>query len=131
MTERKTGGGCLCGQVRYTAEGEPIRVGLCWCGTCRKETGAIMPGFVMFPADKVEIAGEARGHRTSPGLERFFCPTCGSPVYALTAEGEAVLYHGSLDRPQDFAPSYELWAKDRPAWLPDLPGVKRYDTHRE
>ncbi|MBT5415855.1 MAG: GFA family protein [Rhodospirillaceae bacterium] len=130
MVERKAEGGCQCGALRYEAKGEPLRVGLCWCETCRRNTGAVMPGFAVYPADKVRIEGKAEGYRTSAGLERFFCPTCGSPVYSHNDAGETVLYHGSLDRPRDFPPSYELWAKDRPGWLPDLPGVRRFDTHR-
>src|SRR5437764_15283371 len=42
MTETKAGGtgGCLCGAVRYQYEGEPLRVGLCQCNRCQRQSGS-------------------------------------------------------------------------------------------
>ena len=31
---------CNCGAIRIEARGQPVRVGLCHCMTCRKESGA-------------------------------------------------------------------------------------------
>ncbi len=36
-------GGCLCGQVRYEALGDPIYAGHCYCADCRKASGS---GFI-------------------------------------------------------------------------------------
>jgi hypothetical protein len=33
-------GGCACGKVRFEARGDPNRVGVCHCLTCRKVHGA-------------------------------------------------------------------------------------------
>src|SRR5437868_3149978 len=33
-------GGCLCGQVRYSANAEPMFTGACHCKTCQKESGS-------------------------------------------------------------------------------------------
>jgi hypothetical protein len=33
-------GGCLCGQVRYSANAEPAFVGVCHCKHCQKQTGS-------------------------------------------------------------------------------------------
>jgi hypothetical protein len=38
---RKRTGGCNCGQVRFEVSGEPLRVGLCHCLVCRKESGSV------------------------------------------------------------------------------------------
>ena len=32
-------GGCLCGQVRYSANAEPAFVGVCHCTHCQKQNG--------------------------------------------------------------------------------------------
>ena len=75
--EKVTTGGCLCGGLRFTARGEPYRVGLCHCLDCRKNHGALFHGSAIFPETAVTVTGEARDYQ-----RRFFCPTCGSPVYA-------------------------------------------------
>jgi hypothetical protein len=31
----KMSGGCLCGQVRYTADAEPMFAGICHCKDCQ------------------------------------------------------------------------------------------------
>ena len=41
-------GGCLCGQVRYQVETEPLWICHCHCGMCRKHTGAPLASFVGF-----------------------------------------------------------------------------------
>ncbi|MBY3250233.1 hypothetical protein HFO14_18530 [Rhizobium laguerreae] len=33
-------GKCLCGQVRISVRGEPLRVGICHCTDCRRESGS-------------------------------------------------------------------------------------------
>ena len=39
MTSTRTSS-CNCGAIRIEARGQPVRVGLCHCTTCRKESGA-------------------------------------------------------------------------------------------
>lgn len=84
-------GGCLCGNVRIVASGLPYRVGLCHCLDCRKHHGALFHASAVFPQDAVKIDGETRGY-----AGRFFCPRCGSPVFARTAD-EIEVNLGSLD----------------------------------
>ena len=74
-------GGCLCGNVRIVASGLPYRVGLCHCLDCRKHHGALFHASAVFPQDAVTIDGETRDY-----AGRFFCPRCGSPIFARTAD---------------------------------------------
>ncbi len=38
---------------------------------------------------------------------------------------------GSLDEPNQFKPTYELWTIRREAWLPALPLAHHYERDRE
>ena len=62
MMEALTGG-CLCGDVRIVATGEPYRVGLCHCLDCRKHHGALFFAAAIFPEDAVTIEGPTRDYR--------------------------------------------------------------------
>lgn len=116
--------GCLCGDVRLVATGRPYRVGLCHCLDCRKHHGALFHASAIFPEAAVKIAGETRDY-----AGRFFCPRCGSPVFARDGD-EVEVNLGSMDAPDQFIPTYELWMIRRESWLPPFPGLKGYERDR-
>ena len=122
--ERFTGG-CLCGNVRIVATGRPYRVGVCHCLDCRKHHGALFYASAVFPEDAVTIEGETRGYAGC-----FFCPRCGSSVFARTGD-EIEVHLGTLDEPDQLMPTYESWTVRRESWLPPFPHMKRYDCDRE
>jgi hypothetical protein len=116
--------GCRCGNVRLVASGKPYRVGICHCLDCRKQHGALFHASAIFPEDAVTIEGETRDY-----AGRFFCPNCGSPVFGRS-EDEIEVNLGSLDAPDQFTPTYELWTVRREAWLPAFPLRRHYDQNR-
>jgi len=116
--------GCRCGNVRLVASGKPYRVGICHCLDCRKQHGALFHASAIFPEDAVTIEGETRDY-----AGRFFCPNCGSPVFGRS-EDEIEVNLGSLDAPDQFTPTYELWTVRREAWLPAFPLKRQYDHNR-
>lgn len=118
-------GGCLCGDVRFEATGQPYRVGLCHCLDCRKHHGALFYAAAIFPKDSVAIAGETRGY-----AGRFLCPRCGSSVFASSGD-EIEVHLGSLDAPDQLLPTYESWVLRRESWLPPFPLTKHYEQDRE
>lgn len=118
-------GGCLCGAVRFIASGEPDRVGVCHCMDCRKHHGALFHASAIFPEDAVTVEGE-----TGAYVGRHFCPRCGSSVFSQS-DDEIEVHLGSLDAPDQFQPTYELWACRREAWLPPFPGTRLYETDRD
>jgi hypothetical protein len=115
MTVRTLRGGCACGRLTFHAVGEPNRVGLCHCMTCRKVSGSAFGAFVMYATDQVTIQGPMESWPTGEG-QRCFCPTCGSRVFSRTAD-EVEIGLGAFDEPNVFAPSYELWVVRREHWL--------------
>ena len=118
-------GGCLCGDVRLEATGEPIRVGLCHCLDCRKHHGALFWAGAIFPAEAVTVEGETRDY-----AGRRFCPRCGSSVFARSGD-EVEVHLGALDAPDQLTPTYELWTVRREAWLPAFPLAQSYERDRE
>ncbi len=118
-------GGCLCGDVRFLASGRPYRVGICHCLDCRKHHGALFYASAVFPAEAVTIEGETRDY-----AGRFFCPRCGSSVFARS-DDEIEVHLGCLDKPDQLTPTYESWAIRRESWLPTFPLAKRYLRDRE
>lgn len=118
-------GGCLCGKVRILASGRPYRVGLCHCLDCRKHHGALFHASAVFPRDAVAIEGETRDY-----AGRFFCPGCGSSVFAHTGD-EIEVNLGSLDAPDQLVPTYESWTVRRETWLPPFPPTRRYAQDRD
>jgi len=118
-------GGCLCGSVRIVASGPPYRVGLCHCLDCRKHHGALFHASAVFPQGAVTIDGETREY-----AGRFFCPRCGSSIFARTAD-EIEVNLGSLDAPDQLRPTYESWIVRRESWLPAFPLKRRYERDRD
>tara|TARA_Y100001937_G_scaffold21159_1_gene29797 strand:+ start:353 stop:742 length:390 start_codon:yes stop_codon:yes gene_type:complete len=118
-------GGCLCGQVRFSTSAQPYRVGVCHCMDCRKYHGALFHASAIFAQDAVTLSGE-----TGQYGDRHFCPRCGSSVYSRTAD-EIELNLGSLDAPDQFTPTYELWTIRRETWLPPFPFARQYPRDRE
>lgn len=122
---KSVSGGCLCGKVRLKATGRPYRVGVCHCMDCRKHHGSLFHASAIFPQDAVTIEGETREYKG-----HFFCPECGSPVFGRS-DDETEVNIGSLDAPDQFQPTYELWTIRREAWLPDFPKTRHYERDRD
>ncbi|MEL7543352.1 MAG: GFA family protein [Pseudomonadota bacterium] len=118
-------GGCLCGDVRLVAAGAPLRVGVCHCMDCRKHHGAFFHASAVYAEDQVTVTGEVASYEG-----RYFCPRCGSSVYS-TSPGEIEVHLGSLDAPDQFRPTYELWTERREVWLPEFDGMRRHKRDRE
>jgi hypothetical protein len=114
--------------VRFVARGEPRRVGLCHCLTCRKAHASAFNAFAIYSADQVAIDGESGSWRSSPTYDRRFCPTCGSGVFGRDGD-EVELSLGSFDQPGLFEPEYELWIGRREPWLAALP-VPQFEGNR-
>jgi hypothetical protein len=117
-------GGCLCGDLRLSASGQPLRVGVCHCMDCRKHHGALFYAAAVFPRDAVTIEGTTQHY-----VGRHFCPRCGSSVFACT-DDEIEVHLGSLDLPDQLVPSYECWVTRRESWLPPFACKARYERDR-
>jgi hypothetical protein len=113
-------GGCLCGAVRYRAGGEASHATLCHCSSCRRAAGAPVVAWVTFPlAEFAFTTGLPTRHRSSPPVERTFCPACGTPLtYQHSAYPlEIDVTTASLDDPTALPPADHTWTSEQIAWL--------------
>jgi hypothetical protein len=57
---REMTGGCLCGQVRYSANADPAFVGVCHCEHCQKQTGTAFSVLVGIPKSAISTHGQLK-----------------------------------------------------------------------
>ncbi len=122
-------GRCLCGRVTFTARGEPRWVAHCHCESCRRATSSAIATYAGFTTANVEWTGERPAeYRSSPGVTRRFCRTCGSP---MSFEGERWpdeihLFLPSFDQPETFQPTCHVHVEEQLSWLHVADKLPRY-----
>jgi len=116
---------CLCGDVALTAQGTPLRIGICHCKDCQKHHGAPFYSAAIFRQDKVDISGATHSYKG-----RHFCPRCGSSVFAQSGD-EIEIHLGAMDHPDDFIPTYEGWTTRRAKWLPPFSDMTQHSKDRD
>lgn len=127
MTKRYEGG-CLCGAVRYRAEGEPVNERICHCNLCQKAVGAAFNARVLFRLEAVEIEGPIAAANSSPELERGFCRKCGTTIFSRRrSSGVIGLTTGSMDDPSVFRPQMHIWVSSKQPWVVIADGLPQYD----
>jgi hypothetical protein len=112
-------GHCLCGQLRFAAEGAPAWVAYCHCASCRRHTGSPVACFVNFPLASVRFSGERAIYESSPGVTRSHCARCGTPIGYQTERraAEIDLYVNAFARPEDFRPQLHVFEAERLPWF--------------
>ena len=124
-------GRCLCGRVKYSATGDPIRSGICHCRNCQRYTGSAFEPFLAFPTTSVVVTGELKSyeHDAASGraVRRCFCPTCGSGVVnVVPMRGLTVILAGTLDDPSRFEPAFEIFCVTSMPWVGSGKTIKRF-----
>ncbi|KAJ5111336.1 hypothetical protein N7532_001871 [Penicillium argentinense] len=128
-------GSCMCGGVHYTAEVDEYLSALCHCTDCQKWTGGAFTSNAIVPRTSFKVT---KGNCTSYDAtgasgkinKHFFCPTCGSSIYTELEimPKETCVKAGTLDNKDAHLKGkidVELYVKDRPSYLPAIPGAKQ------
>ena len=96
-------GGCLCSNLRYAADSEPIFSAVCHCKTCQKQTGTAFRVVVAVPRPAVSLQGvqttfTRMGDSGQQVINRF-CPDCGVTVVIEPAalDNITIIPAGTLD----------------------------------
>jgi len=131
--EKRYSGGCLCGALRYEAEGEPKFAGHCYCEDCRKASGSGFIPFMGFPSSAVRIRGETLKYTSKAAngnnAVRNSCPVCGSLVFGgeVGKDTTFTIYAGTLDDPSRFHPTVAVFTSNHPDWAVIPPDLKIFD----
>ena len=125
-------GGCLCGQVRYSATADPAFVGVCHCAKCQKQTGTAFSVVVGIPKSAMSIQGKLKiFHDTGDSgqaVERTFCPECGSPIStdAAVMPGITLIKAGTLDDTSWLDPKIHVYCDSKERWTPIPDGSQKF-----
>ena len=127
-------GGCLCGAIRYEAEGEPLYAVHCCCRDCQRASGAGHVPVMGVLKASFKVNGETKSYTKTGGSGlrsiRHFCPECGSLLFGTpeVSPDAVTIYVGSLDDPSAFKPQSILFTRDRAAWDQIAGSIPEFDT---
>ncbi len=116
-------GGCQCGAVRYAVSAAPLRVYVCHCRECQKQSASAFGISVIVPArafalSRGSVTTWSRPTASGGVLECMFCAACGTRLrHADPREDTVSVKGGSLDDPVDLRAAFHIWTSRR------LPGV--------
>jgi hypothetical protein len=131
----KVEGGCYCGNVRFSAEGDPMWKGQCHCRECQYFASG-SPNIVLgiaeagFAYTKGSAKPFSRSDLDNP-VTREFCGDCGTPLLsrAPALPGVVLLKVGALDDPSAFGdPQMAIYTIDSQSYhhVPDgIPTFER------
>jgi hypothetical protein len=121
-TEVSAEGQCLCGAVKISVKGAPVRMAQCHCRDCRRSSGTGHVSNAIFKGADVAVTGETRSFtvKADSGNDytRHFCPACGGRIFGThTGRPDMVIVPvGILEDSSWFTPEVVLYVRGRPAW---------------
>ncbi|KAI8963246.1 Mss4-like protein [Daldinia sp. FL1419] len=127
-------GGCLCGNVRISTEGEPIARMLCHCLDCHKISGSAFSTNVVVPTAGFKVISGTPKTYSKVGdsgqeITSNFCGDCGSTLWRIgkISNFNPILKVGVMDDPKFIdeigKPALELFAHRRVEWVNEIPGA--------
>ena len=129
-------GGCGCGAVRFELSAAPVAATYCHCTRCQRRSGtAASPNARVAPGSVRVVTGEDELRSWVPegGLPKAFCASCGSALFALSADDGSIVSVrlGAFDADPGVRPSARQFVAYAASWeqIPD-DGLPRHDEAR-
>jgi hypothetical protein len=126
-----TRGRCQCRAIVYEFEGRPKWVMHCHCASCRRAVSSPLATYIGVRLEQLRyLAGEPAAYASSVGVQRHFCPACGTPMAYTGAHwpGEIHLLHGTLEDPAQWPPTGHAFIAEQLAWFDVADHLPRYAT---
>ena len=126
----KVHGSCHCGAIRFEADADPEKAGVCHCTDCQSLTGSAFALYLQVSKETFRLtSGEPKVYvKTAQSGNRraqAFCANCGSRLWAA-AEKDSPLYNlriGTLRERAELRPRTQLWCRSAMPWINDLASV--------
>lgn len=128
-----TRGRCHCRSIEYEFEGKPKWVMHCHCESCRRAVSSAVATYVGVNIDQFRyLKGDPSIYESSPGVKRYFCPKCGSPMaYAGSRWPKEVhLFHGTLEDPGQWPPTGHAHIEEQVVWFDVHDDLPRFEKTR-
>ncbi|RVQ67837.1 GFA family protein [Croceicoccus ponticola] len=126
-------GGCHCGTIRYCVSGDLMHHALCHCEDCRRCAGATPVAWIAFKAEDLAVThGTPKIYRSSPGVERHFCPECGTGLFYYNEPmlpGLVDIQSVTMDDAAALSPTAHIMMAEALPWeasLDTLPKFERF-----
>lgn len=126
-------GGCLCKAVRYESSADAVMQANCYCRDCQQATGGAFAPVVLVPKAAFKLTkGQLKHFEVTADsgnkVSRGFCADCGSPILSTLSAMPTVvaIKIGSLDDPNNFKPTVNIFTASAPAWATPHPGLTNF-----
>jgi hypothetical protein len=128
-------GRCLCGNVTYSADAEPVLQAACHCTDCQRQTSSPFSVIVGVPRAAFNVEGDTLASFATIGTDhggetqRNFCSACGSPMFSIAAVAPELVFikAGSLDDASWVEPAVEAWTSSAQPWSPRFEGAAQLE----
>lgn len=122
-------GGCMCGAVRYEADGPVSDSAYCHCRMCQRSSGAPVLAWFTVSTSKLKLTkGKPKTYRSSAKGRRDFCAECGTQLFFHGEDSNLVdITTASLDEPHQAPPQFHIWRTSRVEWFDTSDGLPWHD----
>ncbi len=127
---------CACGAVSVAIKGTVYSMFMCSCEDCQKASGTGHSAVFTADPSSLTVTGEARSFArpsdSGATFTRFFCPSCGTPLYGRSSRSErAVMIPVGLAGAEAtwFSPTQLIFSRSHRDWdliAEDLPRHAKY-----
>ncbi len=129
--ERCQDGGCQCGAVRYRILGESLRITVCHCTECQRQSGSAFGMSLAVPETCFElVSGVLKTFTVTCDSGRLktcsFCSDCGVRIYHQGPDRELSIKAGTLDDRIALQPEAHYWTSRKQAWVLIPDGTQAY-----
>ena len=115
-------GQCLCGEIQYSTDAEPLFSGNCHCKDCQRASGSGYVAAMLFTEKNVQVTGEAKYFASTSDSgnlhHRGFCPNCGSQLFAKFSNHPGLLgiKAGTLNHASQYVPKLDFYVASTAPW---------------